>query len=1833
MILDPYDYSTIQNAEPNIRGANLKALWKDTARFGNTETKRVYSWEEGIVGPLNALLNFAGARLRDLALTYYPFPEPVYYQVRVYPDKSTKVIPKSVVDNLSEDEAADDADKTYWKAGYPGNRYGPRILLAHPTLPSLDFVDMIRAHLVELCKQCFINSVPRTKAHRYIRLLIHRLRPYLDWVYTRGKTGKPDFNPESDQILREIVLEIRTIHGRHAGNRRSVTRELDDEKPPDTINDLKKQIVLHKTRSRDKKEKEMCQKILNEIDQGRIVDRDAEKLFEQVSSLIQQEGNYWHRILLSNLHHPASLKQMVYAGDKMLDSSVSVLVVGELPIERRSGQIDIVFSIRREIPGRTVMTPVMILEIKSKTGLGFNLYGVQTKNKKKKDYVPKFHAWRRRLTDDEWKSISNAKASKEVTDQLNAYEKKLLHEYKKLVPSDPTPPDSLWKGVVVLDTDQSPLEIYDAFQDLLIDLRMALVNDVVDSSTLTAYMPNPINHQTPPRLTLLLSPSDGPSDLISEAVPFTGPTVDENPFNERVSDKRILTLYVSIPSATSSGNAAAWISRNWHLLHHLRECEKTTTKKTEIIWLDLMGVFQEFEYEKDDEGEKHLLIRTRLGLDELLKQRRITRWTHKQLVNLVERISFVDLSHEIDQLVNNNNPYLSSLLEAMKAVSDTDSNSERIFIIDGWSEFRNLIPWESKHVVRYLERFLLDVLPEDNTSIIWIDSGVPHTRMNPHYQRKCVQPLPHDSHRKQHLDEILYNLPSSPNSFGMLTPRREDTRIIIQDTPTSAQPWVRTIDVPLLRNFTRIVRGARRRDGTVPEDEVVRSKKLEPMYNRGVTLSSIATSMSLETKEIIEEIEGDSMTLVSSVLRPRGDDESVKEEKVTKPKSQNTVIEKIVSPSISPTIKERMVLCPAEPPPIFSRNRYYDAKTITRVWYYDSFPSEPEERDGPVRKPPITVSTTSSVIDNQMSRELELRRLLFATEFLMRRTSEYENIYQVCEEIASICNDALKSKKSNESHLATLRDVRKVILKDSWMSTLWDELFPLRSEIIDLLNSENRNSLRESMERNPDVLELYGNNLFLTICGVVEELASIEHHSSAVRLLWSAVAEWIPYQLGFNTQRDAVQTKYDLQAIHSNLRHRTRILLAKSTPLQESVAEEWGQLIWMEEDGLYNVWIILRDEKEMMGGLLTNSFLSPVLHARWYECVKDSKVQRSTAKQAMGSINRTPLITQNHRERTILWMLTETIEEQGKVWMPFLLKHPEHQYRESNQLSWINLSEVSLQTLSELQLPTSTDPPSYVESNVDRFLESVIAKTGEPIRVTCHVSIDLEQELYQIDFYHNNEMVETQHYNETNQLVRTLRHPIRLGSGLETSDGSLLIWDHKCDVEYQDVSIERNGKKETISLTLLKPFVHRSRFYPEEYRIPKTCSELLSTEEGDSLTMMIQSEDSRFKNLKVELNGVPSDSSLRALETVSMNIFDVALLTECEQMIDVLTKTRHSLEIDVNGLFDLRFSRLSDYSRLHEAIARLKVEDYDWTKDSWTVYIDPHMQNKNEIRWCIKSVSGKVWQSQVFDHEMDFTLSIDEVISHFKETVSQTIPLKHLSGFSDVIAWLKRTLKSRGWRKGRPQCRVDLQMKGGEYVAVVSRLESEGRSSEITRFPIDVMIDEEILSQHLEGDWGPLSKFDVVNLEEFYQHVRTMTPEGMEEEDVLDEETEYQRRITKLENEPDMKFELGYTYVKLAQYRMECGDINRPVEDIRRAIELLQECNNSERVVVAWYLEALLTRCELIIEQDDTFVESDTFLLWKKEIQNMYDNLVEMSNVGSISSELRGRVLLLGEKE
>lgn len=87
--------------------------------------------------------------------------------------------------------------------------------------------------------------------------------------------------------------------------------------------------------------------------------------------------------------------------------------------------------------------------------------------------------------------------------------------------------------------------------------------------------------------------------------------------------------------------------------------------------------------------------------------------------------------------------------------------------------------------------------------------------------------------------------------------------------------------------------------------------------------------------------------------------------------------------------------------------------------------------------------------------------------------------------------------------------------------------------------------------------------------------------------------------------------------------------------------------------------------------------------------------------------------------------------------------------------------------------------------------------------------------------------------------------------------------------------------------------------------------------------------DERMKKLKtrkyfrVKLDGIDRSSELYNFEGKAMGIYDIAILAECEQIVDVINQIRHNLEIDVKGLKDMKIPPgLSEYGRLLYAIEK-----------------------------------------------------------------------------------------------------------------------------------------------------------------------------------------------------------------------------------------------------------------------------------------------------------------------
>ncbi len=1603
-----HDIWPIQSAENNLRSMYLQILWWSTRKYGNTEFKRVRNWEEGTVGPINGLLNFAGARLRDLAVTRYPFPDPLLYQIRVYADDSRKVLTESMANAVPDD----DSIKSYWRAGYPGNSKCPRIILRHSSLPSLEFVDMIRAHIIELVRQCFIHSVPRNESHRYIRLLIHRLRPFLDYVYTGGETGRSDYYTEGHKILRGIVLDIRTIYGRRIGRGMRTTELLDAESISLSIGDIRSKAIDLRNITTDKEERKKLGQLLDMIDNGIVVERDAEKLREQINRIIVGEGNTWHRILLSGFNRPTSFKEIVFAGDKFLDTKSPILVASEVPIA--GGSSDIVIFVRREVAKGIVFTPIMVIELKTKTSIDFALFS--TKSRSGNDYLPEFFACKRPFTAHEWNMLENSLPRGNTMDQLVLYEQNIVQEYKNLVPSDPKAPEKLWKGVLILDSQEDHKKVFDAAQILvsqLCDELATLNHDVYHWKRVGLKKPKNATSNSP-RIAMLVHSNEGPHHLIAECIP-PDQLPEYNPFEKRISDERLLTVYVPVDSPTSSGKAAAWISKNWHLLHHLQECLEHSQHIHRVVWLDLLGDF----------STKHLR-KKRMGIEAMYHRGELSQKKRNASIATLDSIEFFPLETEINKIVSGRvDEGLRNFIGKIQASFHDESGI--IFVIDGWTEFRRMMPKKPEDVPIALEKLILSVLPNQNIEIIWIDSPRNHNRMNPYYQRSCAKALHHNSPRLEQVDEIIWNLPTSPRIFGWRSPRHSDIRVIVQEIASPIPPWRTAIHVPCLKAWGRKFRGLKDWGGALSTSELAELQtKSQTMHGRLVTLSNMIPP----TISDCEKLEESAMTLLPSLDRGF-QQESNKDHSSKLPEYLNE-ISSLSNPGSPVPLTTRLTLVQNELMPItlHSQKDIYSLDLVSRPWAYDTMPSyqrRPENVTGTTIRPPPTGVTAPSTIDSTIIRRKELGRLEKAAGFLRKSVSTGDDLYVDLHKIMKTCNRVLSGNSTSDVLLQALQKIRAEILKRDDRAKTWRLIDEQKEEVLQNLNPINKKNLRDAIAKNPQLLQLYGMNLFLAV--YVAARNNFDHpFDPRTAKLWNSISYWIPIQMGFEAvrrERNRVQSVYNFRALYSNLEWRARQLQSQpSNVLVQRMDYQVGAILSIEPSYPLDLWVFLPSEEDfsLKAALLTDQE-SMHLRTGFHPCVIDPSELASKAEKALMNHESTPIILTRVLGESILWMQ----DAEDNEWQ--ILGMLQYGFPSKGMfvpIRWIRITWPPQEVMLSIRRPENVQLPDNPDERVVDLLREISSFEVESEHVDCYITIDDEREVYRVMHRAGNQSyigIETEY---TQEVIEYIRAPFRTGKFPSSADGVRMVWSHVTDVVYPDLEIKSEDKIPIINMSFLKPFVQRSSFYPEILSLPETCEELLDMQEGPRCTLMIQEEKflaerRRFKRFRIEFRELEENSPFKQFERKFMHIYDVVLLADCKQLVDSRRGLCHPVDI---GLGDIDLSKIpdvSEYKRFNAAIqGRILTKELDdeyeydpeldeskdgWGTDENLVFLCSHI--KVGRRGLVRIIVRLALQAEQDNYD-DFVI-VEDLSRHIREgdVVSNSIweEIDHRIGHLTISNW------------------------------------------------------------------------------------------------------------------------------------------------------------------------------------------------------------------------------------
>ncbi len=140
----------------------------------------------------------------------------------------------------------------------------------------------------------------------------------------------------------------------------------------------------------------------------------------------------------------------------------------------------------------------------------------------------------------------------------------------------------------------------------------------------------------------------------------------------------------------------------------------------------------------------------------------------------------------------------------------------------------------------------------------------------------------------------------------------------------------------------------------------------------------------------------------------------------------------------------------------------------------------------------------------------------------------------------------------------------------------------------------------------------------------------------------------------------------------------------------------------------------------------------------------------------------------------------------------------------------------------------------------------------------------------------------------------------------QAEEGGQYSWNPLKDVSYEEVEIT-NGR---LSLTFLRPRVENARFLNGMYVLPRTAREVIESELGEEVVMVATPDLIRYRkgwkrcwNVLFVRPGL--GEGLCQMEYVVCTIYDIALLFECEQIMDVGLKKRYPTWTSVNHLAEV----------------------------------------------------------------------------------------------------------------------------------------------------------------------------------------------------------------------------------------------------------------------------------------------------------------------------------------
>jgi hypothetical protein len=1366
------DTTPLLKAENNVRRSFTRILLKTSVRYGNTETKRVKP-EEGIKKYLNSIWDYAGSRLRDVTKARYFFPK----AVQVERNDGTKI------------------------DGYHGSSKTPFYPVRHNHLPELDFADMIRSPLMELGRQCLKYGVPIKDAKRYVDMLLLRLLPFLDYIYSERRSGRSNYVREGLRELRFVVELIKNEYGTRNGKRQPITAEVMqsitedvpneveevDEDQDEKIEETAESHILQDVVDEAKRDEAVLDESLQTLDEllknGTLDEEDSVDLLREYQEQSRRLGVKIHRFVSKNFQSPFSLNGIIYHGTEMAYDNSGLILLSEIPVDDGRGRLDFILARAKKqtrVDGASsivICEPFVIIDLKTKSAFDFDIYGTESHSKDKKNVVREFFLTHREMTGNEWKNVLSTTPDDYETGQLDAYEQAVLADYQRVMQKDVDAQKSLAKAVLVVDSCQSWREISEAILPLVLRAYQGCIDGTLSTGDLLIPLKGKNELRIAMRMLAVTQPNTGTEEL---DIPMP-----QKPFLYRVEDQKEFQLYLTVSGSGSPSQSAASIAERWHGLEYIHSLAKR--RHQDVYWLDIVG-----EYTDPVLRRKQFRIK--------YQDKPIQRFFR-------ERVLMRDLSDQVQSFV-----YEGASISFIRTWLQSQLRGSRnpLIVISGWEHLRQSTPESHQMYLDEIVTLLIHTVPVKST-IVWFARPVPIAQNSIAYSTRCVAPFYQDSVWQNIVDTIIWNVPMPPDRSGARVSTNYHERGIIIERPEKSPEW-KIIEIAPLQGwgqdfqsggrtspeiYYRIGGGAAQHSSWYGKQQLEQTMKLIPHLLPHQEYNPVPRSdFDLEIEEVSAEYSIPQDGIPRLIFNPTQVQEELEKDGRVKPLL-----------------------------PIADINRRRETRQMQLA--------VPQRQR--TTQPPSEYYLTDYELDYTKIALTEIRHLVDTIRFLKQDTDV--DLIELLDQIEKILTEI--HPEDTTSLLNTLRLVRQTLETSRLSKQVWERLLPYRSISRNLSIAQKKHVTTLQM-KHPDILLLIGNHLFLLILVAVGSNPEVVFPQTLASL-WDYVRPWQFIGLGMKPIYPKVHTTGNSVLDRHRLLERLRKRIVdknRTLDRQTSLTKiRFGQMIVPPSSGATEstlLWLLFQRSpgiNDMNVALLNPRGIDPTLSPRQVlqEMVSGKTLWSesnlsllSWHAQLQGDETRIRILVAEQHGEQILWI----DDREREKWIPIgRLHYTTRRFEDVTLVRTLELSEIRY--LEPFEYDDVLHPHQRVDDMVLRAMFILNKGLEGCVPAACTVSLDRDEMMYRIVFTDRTtqNLIGELLVNRTVNLLEILRRPDNECEPVIVN-GSRLIWNRFNDIFYSE------------DVAVLKSWVTRYNPYPgTSLGLPPAAQDLLNTLKEYDITL------------------------------------------------------------------------------------------------------------------------------------------------------------------------------------------------------------------------------------------------------------------------------------------------------------------------------------------------------------------------------------------------------------